>query len=73
MGKERISVGKTLLEMEQYLETLVDLHDLQHGEILSLVDVWLRIHRPECIEVYEDGSNPIFKYGFPTHRGEESC
>jgi hypothetical protein len=56
-------LGKVLLDMEPLLEELVDRHELQHGEILALVDVWLSIHRPDCREQYVDGGSPHMKYG----------
>ena len=41
----------------------VDDHELQKGEVLSLVNCWLDIHRPDCVEVYEDNTNPEYYYG----------
>lgn len=58
------TIGHTLLQLEQYLEQLVDVHELQRGDILALVDVWCQVHRPGCIEVYTaDGSSPTLQYG----------
>ncbi len=56
-------VGKILLEMEPLLEELTDNHDLQRGEILGLVLSWLDIHRPDCVEIYQDGRVPNYYYG----------
>lgn len=56
-------LGDITLDMEELLEELVDDHDLQMGEVLALVKAWLEIHRPDCIEVYEDGTNPYYFYG----------
>lgn len=56
-------MGKILLDMELLLEEMVDGHDLQRGDILALVDVWIQAHRPGAIEEYEDGTHPVMKYG----------
>lgn len=55
-------VGDILLEMEPLLEELTIDHELQLGELLSLIDRWARIHVPGSVEEYEDGSSPVFKY-----------
>lgn len=56
-------MGEITSDMELLLEELVDDHDLQKGEILALVQAWIDIHRPDAVEVYEDGSSPIYFYG----------
>lgn len=61
-GKIR-PMGKITSDLEVILEEIVDEHDLQIGEILSLVYNWLIVHRPDSREVYLDDSNPIFYYG----------
>ena len=55
-------VGDILLDMETLLDELVD-HELQMGEILVLQKAYLEIHQPSCIEQYEDGTSPVYKYG----------
>lgn len=57
-------MGDVTLDLEAILEEMVDEHDLQMGEVLALVKTWLEIHRPSCIEEYEDGSRPSYYYGF---------
>lgn len=57
------ALGEVLLNLETTLEEMVDDHDLQWGDVLGLVAVWLQIHRPNAQEVYLDGSHPIFNYG----------
>lgn len=54
-------LGIVMLDVETVLEEMVD-HDLQWGEILSLVHCWLQIHAPGAKEEYEDGGSPVFKY-----------
>lgn len=66
-----MSLGDLLCEIEPYLEALVDEHDLQHGDVLALVDVWLAVHRPGCKEQYVDGSpSPVMSYGPPRKRDD---
>ncbi len=61
---QKKSMGKTLLEMETLLDEMVDYHELQAGDILSLIYGHLVSHRPDALEEYEeDGTNPIFYYG----------
>lgn len=60
---KRRKVGDILLKMEPLLEELSDSHELQWGEILSLIRCWLEIHRPDSQEVYLDGTNPEYHYG----------
>lgn len=64
MKKKKLRpLGEILLDLEPLLFELVD-HDLQRGDILSLVEVWITTHAPSTIEVYnEDNSSPIFYYG----------
>jgi len=50
-------LGDITLDMEQYLEELVDDHDLQRHEILGLIDYWIRYHRPGALEEYVDEEN----------------
>lgn len=62
MKKKIRSVGKILLDIEPLLEELTDDHDMQWGDVLGLVYMWLQVHAPESQEVYLDGSKPILKY-----------
>jgi len=55
-------VGDILSDMEKFLYELHEDHDLQHGEVLYLVNGWQKIHVPEHIESYLDGTHPIL-YG----------
>ena len=45
------------------LDEVVDTHDLQWGDILSLVHSHLVVHRPDAQEEYVEGGNPQFYYG----------
>jgi len=56
-------VGDILLDMEPLLFELTEQHELQRGEILSLVKNWVDVHYPGAIEEYEDGSSPDMYYG----------
>ena len=55
--------GNILLDLETILDEMVDDHEVQLGDILSLTKAHVDIHRPDALEVYEDGSNPVFTYG----------
>lgn len=56
-------VGDIMLDMEKLLFELHEGHDMQHGEVLYLVNGWQKIHVPEQIETYEkDGTHPVL-YG----------
>lgn len=60
MGKSKLRpLGQIMLELEPYLEELIDSHDLQKSDVLALVDWWVNVHRPSCIEQYIDGSSPV--------------
>lgn len=49
--------------MEKLLFELHVDHDLQHGEVLYLINGWQKIHVPDQIETYvSDGSHPVL-YG----------
>ena len=56
-------LGKVLLDMEPLLLELAEKHDLQWGDILSLVHGYLMVHCPDAQEEYTNGSKPVFYYG----------
>ena len=57
-------LGDITLDMEKLLVEMTDQHELQWGEVLSLVYSWLSVHAPQAREEYTDGSgSPIFQYG----------
>lgn len=60
--KKLRKVGDIMLDLEPLLFELHEDHDMQHGEVLYLINGWQKIHVPEQIETYEDGSHPVF-YG----------
>lgn len=67
--KKNRPLGNITADLEPLLYEMSVDHDLQHGEVLALIHVWLQIHVPEQREVYEqDGSSPVFYYG-PKERG----
>lgn len=50
-------------DMEELLFELHIGHDMQHGEVLYLINGWQKIHVPKQVEVYEDdGTSPVL-YG----------
>ncbi len=62
MVKKIRKIGDVLLDLEVYLEEMVD-HGLQHGDVLALVKVWLDVHAPGSREEYDAGGSPVFTYG----------
>ena len=56
-------MSELLLELEDCLMPLVAEHDLQWGDVLGLVYLYMMVHLPGGREEYEDGSNPEFYYG----------
>lgn len=68
-SKKLRPVGDIMLDMEKLLFELHVDHDLQHGEVLYLINGWQKIHVPDQIETYvSDGSHPIL-YG-PKPKGK---
>lgn len=63
MKTKKHTIGEDLLEMEGILDRFVDKHGLQKGDILALISSHIDIHRPDCIEVYVDGTSPVLFYG----------
>jgi len=56
-------VGDIMLDMEQLLLELHIQHDMQHGEVLGLINYWQLVHVPEQRQTYiKDGSHPVL-YG----------
>ncbi len=56
-------LGDVLLDMEVLVDEMIDDHDLQWGDILSLLHGHLLVHNPDSRENYEDGGHPEFYYG----------
>lgn len=57
-------MGDITADLELVLEEMIDGHDLQRGEVLALVYNWINVHRPACIEEYDDGTgSPVYSYG----------
>lgn len=61
--KHARSTGQILLDMEPLLFELVETQELQKGDILALVSVWIDVHAPGCIEEYNAGGSPVMFYG----------
>jgi hypothetical protein len=54
-------VGDITADLEPLLFELHMDHDMQHGEVLALINGWQKIHAPQQIEVYEDGTHPTLQ------------
>lgn len=56
-------LGQITNDLEKILCEMVDTQEMQLHEILGVVLLYIQSHRPDAIEVYEDGSSPILSYG----------
>lgn len=56
------TIEDDLFEIEALIDKLAN-KGLQKGDILKLVEAYIDVHRPDCIEEYTDGSNPVMVYG----------
>lgn len=57
-------MGDIMHELEKVITKMIDQHDMQKGEVLSLVNGYIDVHFPSSKEVYsETGDSPIFYYG----------
>lgn len=65
MKKQKLRrLGDITQDLEPLILEMVEDHDMQAGEILSLVYGYLQIHAPASFEIYEeDLSRPIYYYG----------
>ena len=51
-------------DLEAVLHELYIDHDLQHGNVIAIVDDFSKVHFPEHLEVYDaDDSNPVMLRG----------
>jgi hypothetical protein len=63
MAKKLRKLGDIMVDMEALLFELHLDHDMQHHEVLYLINGWQKVHVPQQIETYEkDGSHPVL-YG----------
>ena len=57
-------LGDITNDLEVLLMELHCAHDLQHGEVLNLINGWQKIHVPDKVEVYiADQSKAVLYYG----------
>lgn len=63
MTKKIRPMGKVLLDLELILDELLVNHDLQWGDVLSLVHGHMMVHNPKSRETYTAGGHPVFYYG----------
>ena len=58
--KKLRKVGDIMLDMEKLLYELHIGHDMQHYEVIYMINGWQKVHVPQQIETYNhDGSNPV--------------
>jgi hypothetical protein len=63
-------VGDIMIDMEKLLLELHVDHDLQHGEVLYLINGWQKLHVPDQVEEYEDDdSHPCLHPAFESIYG----
>lgn len=63
MARVKRSIGALMFDMEKLLDEMVDVHELETGNILHLIYGHLQVHRPDAFEEYVDGGSPILYYG----------
>lgn len=66
VGKKMAKIqkmGDIMHDLEAVVTKMIEQHDLQKGEVLSLVSSYINIHFPAAVEEYEDGSHPLEYYG----------
>lgn len=61
--KKLRAFGNVISDLECVIEEMVEDHEMQWGDILSIVHGYLRVHNPEAQEEYEVGGHPEFYYG----------
>lgn len=61
-------MGGILLDLEKLMEEMVYDHDLQWGDVISLVHGYLMVHMPTAQEEYVEGGHPVLYYGPSGHR-----
>lgn len=57
------TVGDALLDLEELWFEVLDDHELQLGDVHYNLQGWAHIHYPDAVELYEDGTEPVFFYG----------
>lgn len=63
MKKKKLRpLGHIQLDLEPLILEMAD-HDLQWGDYLGLLHIYLKIHLPDSQEEYDDDTHPIFFYG----------
>ena len=63
MSNELRPMGDLISDLESLVMEMVGEHDLQRGDILAIVKNYIDVHCPGSVEVYEDGSSPVYYYG----------
>ena len=56
-------LGDIISDIEEITEEMCIEHDMQWGDILSLIHNYLRVHHPQAQEQYNDDTSPEFYYG----------
>lgn len=56
-------MGDIMHELEAVIDKMAKSHDLQKGEVMTLVSQYMDTHYPGSVEEYNDGSTPFEFYG----------
>jgi len=56
-------LGDIISDMEGLLDEMLVDHDLEMGNVLSIIHNFIQVHYPDSIETYTDGTKPEFYYG----------
>lgn len=56
-------LGHITDELEVLFFELYQQHEIQMHEFIGMHIQWAKMHCPECIESFEDGTEPVLKYG----------
>lgn len=56
-------LGEITADMEDLILEMVEVHDMQWGEILTLIHGYLQVHCPGAQEKYIKGGSPVYYYG----------
>lgn len=56
------ALGDVTNDLELIMFELVHEHKLQAHEVIGIIYMWIQVHYPDALEVYEDGTNPLLTY-----------
>lgn len=63
MAKKIRPLGDITSDLEPLIEEMIYKHDMQWGEVLSIIHGYLMVHCPNAREKYIEGGHPKYYYG----------